>query len=167
VYKPVICAVNGLCVGGGLHHIAESDLVICSDNASFLDTHCEVGNVFALEAIGLTRKIPLNMVMQLALMTRKGPISAERAYQIGLVNEVVPREKLMPRALEIAAHISTLSPATVQASLKAIWESLNVGLRNAKDVGWRYILHHQQNHPDYMEGMRAFGEKRAPNWTVD
>ena len=50
---------------------------------------------------------------------------------------------------------------------KAIWESLNVGLRNAKDVGWRYILHHQQNHPDYMEGMRAFGEKREPRWTVD
>jgi enoyl-CoA hydratase/carnithine racemase len=167
VYKPVICAVNGLCVGGGLHHVAESDLVICADHAQFLDTHCAVGNVFALEAVGLARKIPLNMVMQLALMTREAPITAERAYQIGLVNEVVPRERLMPRALEMAAHIATLSPATVQASLKAIWESLNVGLRNAKDVGWRYILHHQQNHPDYMEGMKAFGEKRAPNWTVN
>ena len=70
----------------------------------------------------------------------------------------------MPRALEMASHIATLSPATVQASLKAIWESLNVGLHNAKDVGWRYILHHQQNHPDYMEGMKAFGEKRKPSW---
>jgi enoyl-CoA hydratase/carnithine racemase len=167
VFKPVICAVNGMCVGGGLHHVSESDLVICSDNASFLDTHCAVGNVFALEAIGLARKIPLNMVMQLALMTKMGPITAARAYEIGLVNEVVSRERLMPRALEIAEHISTLSPATVQASLKAIWESLNVGLRNAKDVGWRYVLHHQQNHPDYMEGMKAFGEKRPPNWTAD
>ncbi|MEJ2205343.1 MAG: enoyl-CoA hydratase-related protein [Gemmatimonadota bacterium] len=167
VFKPVICAVNGMCVGGGLHHVAESDLVICSEHARFLDTHCAVGNVFALEGIGLSRKIPLNMVMQLALMTREGAITAERAYQIGLVNEVVPHERLMPRALEVAAHIATLSPATVQASLEAIWESLNVGLRNARDVGWRYILHHQQNHPDYMEGMRAFGEKRAPKWTVD
>ncbi len=167
VFKPVICAVNGLCVGGGLHHAAECDLVICSDNAKFMDTHCAVGNVFALEAVGLARRIPLTMVMQLALMTREGPIDAERAYQIGLVNEVVPLEKLLPRALEMARHIATLSPATVEASLKAIWESLNVGLHNAYDVGWRYILHHQQNHPDYMEGMKAFSEKRAPNWAVD
>jgi enoyl-CoA hydratase/carnithine racemase len=167
VFKPVIAAVNGMCVGGGLHHVAESDLVICAEHAKFMDTHCAVGNVFALEAIGLSRRIPLSMVMQLALMTREGPITAERAYQIGLVNEVVPQEQLLPRALEMAAHIATLSPATVQASLKAIWEGLNVGLRNAYDVGWRHILHHQQNHPDYMEGMKAFGEKRAPNWTVD
>jgi E-phenylitaconyl-CoA hydratase len=80
---------------------------------------------------------------------------------------VVPREKLMPRALEMAAHIATLSPATVQASLKAIWKSLDVGLGPALDVGWRYILHHQQNHPDYLEGMKAFAEKREPNWTVE
>jgi E-phenylitaconyl-CoA hydratase len=167
VYKPVIAAINGLCVGGGLHHVAESDLVICAEHASFFDTHCAVGNVFALEAIGLARKIPLNMVMQLALMSREGTISAQRAHEIGLVNEIVPGERLVPRALEIARGIAKLSPATVQASIKAIWESLNVGLHNAKDVGWRYILHHQQNHPDYMEGMKAFGEKRQPRWTVD
>lgn len=167
VWKPVICAVNGMVSGGGLHHVAESDLVICTEEARFLDTHCAVGNVFALEAIGLSRKIPLNMVMQMGLMTKAMPITAERAYQIGLVNEVLPRERLLPRALEMADHISTLSPATVQASLKAIWKSLDVGLKPGLDVGWRYILHHQQNHPDYLEGMKAFGEKRAPNWTVE
>lgn len=167
VFKPVICAVNGMVSGGGLHHVAESDLVICSENAKFLDTHCAVGNVFALEAIGLARRIPLAMVMQLGLLTKEGAITPERAYQIGLVNDVVPREWLLPRALEMAAHIATLSPATVQASLKAIWKSLDVGLKPGLDVGWRYILHHQQNHPDYLEGMKAFGEKRAPNWTVE
>ena len=167
VYKPVICAVNGMCAGGGLHHVAEADLVICAEHAKFLDTHCVVGNVFALEAIGLARKIPLNMVMQLALMTTKCPITAERAYEIGLVNEILGKERLMPRALEMAAHIATLSPATVEASIRAIWESLDVGLHHAKDIGWRYILHHQQNHPDYLEGMRAFAEKRAPRWTVE
>ncbi|MEJ2336559.1 MAG: enoyl-CoA hydratase-related protein [Gemmatimonadales bacterium] len=167
VFKPVICAVNGLVTGGGLHHVAESDLVICSENARFLDTHCAVGNVFALEAIGLSRKMPLAMVMQLGLLTRQGEISPERAHQVGLVNEVVPPETLMPRALEMAAHIATLSPATVQASLRAIWGSLDVGLKPALDIGWRHILHHQQNHPDYLEGMKAFAEKRAPNWTVD
>ena len=167
VYKPVICAVNGMCVGGGLHHVAEADLVICTDHAEFFDTHCAVGNVFALEAIGLSRKIPLSMVMQLALLTKQAPIPAQRAYQIGLVNEVVPKDRLLPRALEMAAHIATLSPATVQASIRAIWDSLNVGLHHAKDIGWRHILHHQQNHPDYLEGMKAFAEKRAPRWTVD
>ena len=166
VFKPVICAVNGIVTGGGLHHVAESDLVICSENASFFDTHCAVGNVFALEAIGLTRKIPLQMVMQMGLLGRGAAISPERAYQIGLVNEVVPLAKLLPRALEMAGHIATLSPATVEASLRAIWRSLDVGLKPGLDIGWRYILHHQQNHPDYREGMRAFAEKRPPNWTV-
>jgi enoyl-CoA hydratase/carnithine racemase len=167
IYKPVVCAVNGLCVGGGLHHVSEADLVLASEQASFFDTHCAVGNVFALEPIGLSRKMPLNVVMQLMLMSREGALSAERAFQVGLVNEVVPADRLLPRALEIARNIAKLSPATVQASLKAVWESLNVGLHNAHDVGWRYILHHQQNHPDYMEGMKAFGEKRAPRWSVD
>lgn len=167
VFKPVICAVNGMCVGGGLHHVAEADLVLCADHAKFLDTHCAVGNVFALEAIGLSRKVPLAMVMQLALLTTEGAITAERAFQVGLVNEIVPRARLLPRALEMAAHIATLSPATVEASLRAIWDGLDVGLHHAKDVGWRHILHHQQNHPDYLEGMRAFAEKRAPRWTVD
>ena len=167
VWKPVICALNGMVVGGGLHQVADSDLIIAADHAELLDTHCAVGNVFAMEPVALLRRMPLSMVMQLGLLTKNGRISAQRAYEIGLVNEVVPKEQLMPRAREWAQHIASLSPATVQASIKAMWRSLDVGLSSGFEVAYRYVLQHQLTHPDYHEGMRAFAEKRDPVWTVD
>jgi E-phenylitaconyl-CoA hydratase len=167
VWKPVICALNGMVVGGGLHQVADADLIIAAEHAELFDTHCMVGNVFGLEPVALLRRMPLSMVMQMGLLTRNGRISAQRAYEIGLVNEVVPKERLMPRAREMAQEIAQLSPGTVQASLRAMWTSLDVGLRPAFDVAYRYIVQHQLTHPDYHEGMRAFAEKRDPVWTVD
>jgi len=167
VWKPVICAVNGMVVGGGLHQVADADLVIAAEHAVFFDTHCRVGNVFAMEPVALLRRMPLAMVMQMALLPDSGRISAERALEIGLVNEVLPKEQLMPRAREMAAEIAALSPGTVQASIKAMWASLDVGLTPAFDVAYRFVLQHQLTHPDYHEGMRAFAEKRAPQWFVE
>ena len=63
--------------------------------------------------------------------------------------------------------ITALSPATTQASIKAMWASLDVGLHAANDVAYRYVLHHQMTHPDYREGMVAFAEKREPRWTIE
>ena len=162
VWKPVICALNGMVVGGGLHQVADSDLIIAADHAELIDTHLAVGNVFALEPAVLLRRMPLSMVMQLALMAKDGRISAQRAYDIGLVNEVVPGERLQQRAREIALSIAALSPATTQTSVKAMWTSLDVGLHAANDVAYRYVLQHQMTHPDYREGMVAFAEKREP-----
>lgn len=167
VWKPVICAVNGMVVGGGLHQVADSDLIIAAEHAELIDTHLQVGNVFALEPAVLLRRMPLSMVMQLALMTREGRISAQRGHEIGLINEVVPADRLQVRAREIALSIAQLSPATVQASIKAMWTSLDVGLHAANDVAYRYVLQHQMTHPDYREGMVAFAEKREPRWVVD
>jgi enoyl-CoA hydratase/carnithine racemase len=167
VWKPVICALNGMVVGGGLHQVADADLIIAADHVELIDTHLKVGNVFALEPAVLLRRMPLSMVMQLALMGKEGRITAQRGYEIGLVNEVVPAERLQARAREIALSIAQLSPATVQASIKAMWTSLDVGLHAANDVAYRYVLQHQMTHPDYREGMIAFAEKREPRWVVD
>ncbi|OBJ04643.1 enoyl-CoA hydratase [Mycobacterium alsense] len=167
VWKPVICALNGMVVGGGLHQVADADLIIAAEHAELIDTHLTVGNVFALEPAVLLRRMPLSMVMQLGLMTKQGRISAQRGYEIGLINEVVPADRLQQRAREIALDIAKLSPATVQASIKAMWSSLDVGLRAANDVAYRYVLQHQLTHPDYREGMLAFAEKREPRWVVE
>jgi E-phenylitaconyl-CoA hydratase len=167
VWKPVICALNGMVVGGGLHQVADADLVIAAEHVVIFDTHCKVGNVFAMEPVALLRRMPLAMVMQIALLPDSGRLTAERAHEIGLLNEVVPAADLMPRARELAREISQLSPATVQASIKAMWTSLDVGLQPAFDVAYRYVLQHQLTHPDYHEGMRAFAEKRPPEWVVD
>lgn len=167
VWKPVICALNGMAVGGALHQVADADLIIAAEHAELIDTHLEVGNVFALEPAVLLRRMPLSMVMQLGLMSRDGRITAQRGHEIGLINEVVPAQRLQERAREIALSIAKLSPATAQASVKAMWASLDVGLHAANDVAYRYVLQHQMTHPDYHEGMAAFAERREPRWVVE
>ena len=67
VWKPVIAAVNGFCIGGGLHFVADADMTICSENSTFFDTHLRIGQVMAVEAIGLSRKIPLGEVLRMVL----------------------------------------------------------------------------------------------------
>lgn len=162
-WKPVITAVNGMVCGGGLHFVADSDLVICSENASFFDTHVNVGLLGVYEPIGLTRRIPLEPVLRLALAGSADRMDARRALDIGLVSEVVPAERLLPRALELAGQIMENSPAALCATKRAIWESLNCGLADALELGWRVIGEHS-GHPDGREGARAFAEKRRPRW---
>lgn len=162
-WKPVITAVNGMVCGGGLHFVADSDIVICSENASFFDTHVNVGLLGAYEPIGLARRIPLEAVMRLSIAGSHDRMSARRALDIGLVSEVVPGQQLRSRALELAGQIAQNSPAALVATKRAIWESLDVGLDEALRRGWAAIEAHA-GHPDILEGATAFAEKRAPSW---
>jgi enoyl-CoA hydratase/carnithine racemase len=162
-WKPVITAVNGVCNAGGLHFIADTELVIASENASFLDTHVAVGLASALEPAGLARRIPLERVFRLALLGKHGRISAREALEIGLVGEVVPAPQLMPRARETAAIIAQYSPTALARSKRAIWESLDHGLDAALDVAHAQVERHLA-HPDPVEGSKAFLEKRPPRW---
>jgi enoyl-CoA hydratase/carnithine racemase len=163
VWKPVIVAVNGVCAGAGFHFIVDSDIILCSDNATFLDPHVSVGQVAALEPIGLRRRIPLEAVLRMNLVGRWERMSAERALQIGLVGEVVPPERLLSRAKEIAAMIAKNSPAAVRATKRAIWNSLDHGLYEGLAQGWDMLTEHW-DHPDQKEGPTAFAEKREPEW---
>ena len=101
-FKPVITAVNGMCGGGGLYFVADSDVVIAAENATFFDPHVTYGRVAAVEPIALTRRMPFGEVMRMALMGSAWRMSAERAYQVGLAQEVVPRAGLLDAAMEMA-----------------------------------------------------------------
>ena len=79
IWKPVICAVNGIVCGGGLHFVADSDIVIASENATFFDTHVKVGLVAGLEPVGLSRKIPLESVLRMSLIGGGERLNAEDA----------------------------------------------------------------------------------------
>jgi E-phenylitaconyl-CoA hydratase len=162
-WKPVITAVNGVCNAGGLHFIADGELVIASEHASFLDTHVAVGLPSALEPAGLARRIPLERVFRLALLGKKGRISAQEAYELGLVGEIVPPSELMPRARETAAIIAEHSPTALARSKRAIWESLDRGLNDGLDAAHVQVERHI-GHPDPIEGSKAFLEKRPPEW---
>ncbi len=163
-WKPVITAVNGMCVGGGLHFVADGDVVIASETATFFDTHCEVGLVSALEPVGLARKIPLDAVLRMALLGSAERMSAARAKEIGLVGEVVPAAQLMTRARELAAIIARYSPTALARTKRAIWQSLEHGLEEGLDAA-QGILDQHSDHPDMIEGTRAFLEKRKPKWS--
>jgi enoyl-CoA hydratase/carnithine racemase len=162
-WKPVVTAVNGMVVGGGLHFVADSDITVCAENATFFDTHVKVGLVAGLESVGLARRIPLEAVLRMALLGGAERMDARRAYELGLVGEVVPQAELMPRARELAGMIRQHSPTALALSKRAIWESLDAGLREALGKTWEVIKQHAA-HPDLEEGSLAFVEKRKPRW---
>jgi enoyl-CoA hydratase/carnithine racemase len=162
-YKPVVTAVGGMVCGGGLHFVADTDLLICSDDATFFDTHVNVGTVAGLEFIGLARRIPLGSVLRMALVGRSERLDARRAHALGLVGEVVPKARLRERALELAGQIAEASPTALMRTKRILWESLDVGLREAHERAWALLAKHI-DHPDTREGAAAFAEKRAPKW---
>jgi E-phenylitaconyl-CoA hydratase len=163
IWKPVICAVNGMVVGGGLHFVADSDIVIAADSATFFDTHVKVGLVAGLEPVSLVRKMPFDAVMRMALTGGNERMSAQRAYELGMVGEIVPAAELMTRAHALADLIKTNSPVALARSKKAIWEAKEKGLHAALDNAWGYIMD-QNSHPDIAEGGKAFMDRRAPQW---
>lgn len=166
VWKPVIAAVNGLAAGAGLHLVVDADIVVASQSASFLDTHVNVGMVGAIENIGLAKRLPLGTALRMTLQGKAYRLSAERAYQLGFVDELVAPDELLPTATAIADDICANSPHAVSLSQQAIWKSLDLGYQEATEYGWALLRMHW-GHPDFKEGPRAFVEKRSPVWVVD
>lgn len=164
VWKPVICAVNGIASGAGLHFVVDSDIVIASENAAFMDTHVNVGMVGAIENIGLTRRLPLGSALRITLMGKSYRMAADRAYQLGLVDELVEGEELMSVAETMAQAMLQGSPTAMALSQQALWRSLDTGLEAGMEYGWALLRMHW-GHPDFVEGPRAFSERRAPDWT--
>ena len=139
VWKPVVCAIQGMCAGGGQYFVNESDIVICADNAVFFDPHANGGIVSALEPIGmLHRGVPLGDVLRWALMGTEERITAETALRLGLVSEVVPLDQLRARACDIAEQIADRNPIAIQGTIRAIWESLEMSPHIAKQNGMAY-----------------------------
>jgi enoyl-CoA hydratase/carnithine racemase len=164
VWKPVICAINGICAGAGFHFVMGADIVIASSNAVFLDPHVSVGQVSALEPIGLIRRIPFEAVARMVFTGRHERFGPERALQLGLISQIVdPPETLHDEAQALAEKIALNSPGALMASKKAMWRSLDLGLHDALDMGIGLVSGFW-GHPDDREGTLAFAEKREPRW---
>ena len=164
VWKPVITAVNGICAGGAFHWVADADIVIAASDAQFFDPHVSIGQVVAIEAIGLMRKMPVEAVMRMAFVGRHERMNAQRAYELGMVSQVVdPPERLRERAQEIGETIAKNSPAAMAATKKALVGALEHGLTDACKLGAQHLVS-MWGHPDQDEGPKAFAEKREPNW---
>jgi enoyl-CoA hydratase/carnithine racemase len=158
MWKPVVCAVQGICTAGAFYFINESDVVICSTDATFFDSHVSAGLVCALEPIGLMRKVGLGETLRIALMGNDERVGADTALRIGLVSEVVSPERLWSRAHEIAATIAAKPPSATQGTVKAIWESLDKPYRAALDQG---LIYTRLGNPIGIAELAARG--RGPN----
>jgi enoyl-CoA hydratase len=164
VWKPVIAAVNGTCAGGGLHFVADADIVIAASDAVFLDPHVSVGQVTAYEAIALVRKSPMEPIVRMALTGRHERITAARAHQLGILSEIVdPPGRLREAADSLAEIVARNSPAAMAATKRALWGALESGLTDASRAGAREMVA-IWGHPDQTEGPLAFTERREPNW---
>jgi enoyl-CoA hydratase/carnithine racemase len=164
IWKPVITAVNGICAGGGFHWVADADIVIAASDAQFFDPHVSVGQVVSIEAIGLIRKMPAEAVMRMAFVGRYERMSAQRAYELGMVSQIVdPPERLREAAQELGEVIARNSPAAMAATKRALWGAFEAGLTDACRAGAAELVS-MWGHPDQAEGPAAFAARRDAEW---
>ncbi len=160
VFKPVIAAVNGICVAGGLELLQGTDLRIAAEHATFGLGEVRWGIIpTGGSHIRLPRQIPWAVAMELLLTGE--PIDAQRAYGIGLVNRVVPRAELLPEAMKLAEKICRNGPLAVRTAKEIAVRALGLepGFVLEKALGARVM-----ESEDAREGPRAFTEKRAPQF---
>jgi enoyl-CoA hydratase/carnithine racemase len=161
--KPILTAVNGLCCGAGLDLVTTGDLVIASERAEFFDPHVSIGLVSGREMVRLARVLPLNVAMRIALTGRHERLGAKRAYELGLVSEVVAHDRLLERAREIALLVNRNAPLAVRGTRLAIRKGLDLPLHEAEILAEAFRERVVRTE-DAREGPRAFVEKRAPLW---
>jgi len=126
LWKPVIAAVQGIACGGAFYMLGEVEFIIASDDAVFFDPHVTYGMTAAFEPIQMLSKMPLQEIMRLSLLGAHERMSAERAFQVGLVSEVVPRDELLERAAWAARVIADAPPLVIQGTMRALWTALDV-----------------------------------------
>lgn len=163
--KPVIAAVNGIACGGGLELALSADMIVAADHARFALPEIRSGTVADAASVKLPKRIPYHIAMELLLTGRW--FDAEEAHRWGLVNEVVPADALMARAMELAGLIAS-GPPLVYAAIKEI-------VRDAEDSKFQDAMNRITGRKlrsvdilygseDQLEGARAFAEKRDPVW---
>jgi enoyl-CoA hydratase/carnithine racemase len=131
MWKPVIAAVNGMACGGALYMLGEADILIAAEHATFFDPHVTYGMVMGFETVHLLQKLPLGETLRVALLGAHERMSAQRAYDVGLVSEVAPAGELLERAFWVAEKIASAPPLAVQGTVRSAWLAHEVSRREA------------------------------------
>jgi enoyl-CoA hydratase/carnithine racemase len=161
--KPMIAAVNGVAVGGGLEMALACDIIVAAGHARFGLPEPRVGLMAGAGGIHrLARQVPFKLAMGLLMTGRL--IGADEANRIGLVNEVVPLAELMATAERWAAEILECSPNSLRLTKEAVFDGLQHSVDDALERD-RARVERLLASADYVEGPKAFSEKRKPEWT--
>jgi len=160
-WKPIIAAVNGYALAGGLEVAIACDIIVAAEHARFGLPESRIGHLASSGVHQLPRQIPLKLAMDLILTGRH--MTAQEAYRMGLVNEVVPMKDLMSAAERWAQQILECAPISVQAGKEAVIRGIELPLRAA--LSTRFPMQEQMlRSEDAKEGPTAFAEKRKPQW---
>ena len=165
LWKPVVAAVNGMACGGAHYMLGESDVIVAAEHATFFDPHVSYGMVSAFEGMHLLQKLPLGETLRLFLMGAHERMSAQRAYELGLVSEVVPVAELRERALWVATRIAMSPPLAVQGTVRAIWMAHENTRRQALDMVSNYVSL-GTTYENIKAGQEMFKESTRETWRL-
>jgi enoyl-CoA hydratase len=162
LWKPVIAAVNGLCLGGGLEIALACDFRIASEKAKFALPEVTLG---LIPGMGGTQRLPrlISFGKAAEMMFTGGMIDAQEAYRIGLVNKVIAPEKLMEETKAIAETICKAGPLAVRAAKQAMYQGINLNLNDGLQLE-TLLVDYIFETEDFAEGTAAFVDKRKPNY---
>ncbi len=165
LWKPVIAAVNGMACGGAFYMLGEVEFIIAADHATFFDPHVTYGMTAAFEPIHMSGIMPFGEIMRLSLLGNYERLSAQRAYEIGLVSEVAPKEELHERTAWAANAIASQPALAIEGTVRAIWAARELGQRQALRLGYAYVgLGTDQN--SIAEGQKLFESGTRIDWRL-
>lgn len=161
--KPIVCACNGTAVAGGLEIALACDVIVAAEHARFGLTEVKVGLLATSGGlIRLPKLIPTKIAAEMCLTGTL--INAQRAYEIGLVNHVVPADQLMDKAMELARQMAANAPISLRLTKQLLHMAPHLseedGMRVCRYMAWKYV----EGTEDAVEGPKAFLEKRKPQW---
>jgi enoyl-CoA hydratase/carnithine racemase len=159
--QPVIARVHGLATAAGCQLVAACDLAVASEVATFATPGVKIGLFCSTPAVPLVRAVPAKAAMEMLLTGR--PVSADQALAWGLINRVVPADRLDEAVADLAGPIVAASPMTVRLGKAAFYGQRGLDERQAYDLAAE-VMTYNSCQPDAQEGMAAFLAKRPPQW---
>ena len=165
MWKPVIAAINGMACAGAFYFLGETDIIVAAEHATFFDPHVSYGMTSSFESMHMLQRMPLGEVIRMQLMGNFERLSAKRAYEIGLVSEVVPGEKLHEAATWVAEAIAKQPALAIQGTLRAIWAAQDTNRRDALANAYSFVKMGTDDE-SLREGQKLFSSGERPEWRL-
>ena len=165
LWKPVIAAVNGMAAGGAFYLLGDVEFIIAAESATFFDPHVSFGMTASYEPIHMLARMPLGEVMRMSLMGNRERMSARRAYDMGLVQEVVPDDELIAAATWAAEGIAASPSLAVIGTVRAVWAGKENALRQALGMGYAFVGM-GTSQESLAEGQAAFAAGKREPWRM-
>ncbi len=161
--KPVIASVQGLATAAGCQLVATCDLAIASEKAAFATPGVDIGLFCTTPAVAVGRAVPAKVAMEMLLTGE--PVPAHEALKSGLLNRVVPDDDLHEATMSLARKVAAAPTSTVSLGKPAFYHQMSLDRPGAYQVAQKVMVDNLQ-HPDAIEGINAFLEKRPPTWST-